>query len=64
MTSPITPLPSDDDALIEACRQKSIELLRTNLSPQGILAATPGARAESRREAARLWPPPPGCGRG
>jgi glycogen debranching enzyme len=43
---------SDDAALIEACRQKSVELLRTNLSPQGILAATPGARAESRGYAA------------
>ncbi|MEK7437040.1 MAG: glycoside hydrolase 100 family protein, partial [Pseudomonadota bacterium] len=29
-----------------------IELLQTNLSPQGILAATPGARAESRGYAA------------
>ena len=52
MTSPITPTPSEDAALIEACRHKSVELLRTNLSPQGILAATPGARAESRGYAA------------
>jgi len=42
----------DGDALIEACRQKSVELLRTNLSPQGVLAATPGARADSRGYAA------------
>ncbi len=42
----------DDDALIETCRQKSLELLRTNLSPGGILAATPGAQAESRGYAA------------
>ncbi len=43
---------ADADALIEICRRKSVELLRTNLSPQGILAATPGARAESRGYAA------------
>ena len=49
---PAAPLALDADALIEACRQKSVELLRTNLSPQGILAATPGARAESRGYAA------------
>ena len=47
-----TPSSSDDETLIETCRQKSVELLRTNLSPQGILAATPGARAESRGYAA------------
>jgi glycogen debranching enzyme len=49
---PAAPPAVDADALIEACRQKSVELLRTNLSPQGILAATPGARAESRGYAA------------
>ena len=47
-----TPHAADGAALIEACRQKSVELLRTNLSPQGILAATPGARADSRGYAA------------
>lgn len=52
MTAPIATLTTGDDALIETCRQKSIELLQTNLSPQGILAATPGARAESRGYAA------------
>jgi hypothetical protein len=37
--------PADDaDAVVESCRQKSVELLRTNLSPQGVLAATHGAR--------------------
>ena len=41
-------LSPEDEALIEACRQKSLELLRANLSPQGILAATPSARAEAR----------------
>lgn len=35
--------------LIETCRQKSIELLRANLTPSGILAATPTERAEERR---------------
>jgi len=38
--------------LVETCRVKAIELLRNNLSPQGILAATPHARAESRGYAA------------
>ena len=52
MTSSIATLPADDEALIETCRQKSLELLRTNLSPQGILAATPGARADARGYAA------------
>ncbi|OGK84768.1 MAG: glycoside hydrolase [Candidatus Rokubacteria bacterium GWC2_70_16] len=46
------PLAADGEALVEACRQKSVELLRTNLSPQGILAATPNARAEARGYAA------------
>ena len=36
------------DALIETCRQGAISLLRKNLSPQGILAATPHPRAEQR----------------
>ncbi|TSA17111.1 MAG: glycoside hydrolase [Betaproteobacteria bacterium] len=48
----VSPPVDNDDALIETCRLKSVELLRTNLSPQGILAATPGARAESRGYAA------------
>lgn len=52
MNTSIAPLSAEDAALIEACRQKSVELLRTNLSPHGILAATPGARAESRGYAA------------
>ncbi len=43
-----TQFSTEDEALIETCRQKSLELLRANLSPQGILAATPSARAESR----------------
>jgi len=47
----VPPAPPDDE-IVEICRQKSVELLRTNLSEQGILAATPGARAESRGYAA------------
>jgi hypothetical protein len=34
--------------VVEAARRRSIELLRRNLSPHGILAATPNARARSR----------------
>jgi len=37
-----------DDALIAECRDRSIALLRENLSPAGILAAHPGARSRSR----------------
>ncbi|MBE0626511.1 MAG: glycoside hydrolase [Burkholderiales bacterium] len=52
MTRPAAPLAAASDELVEICRRKSVELLLTNLSPQGILAATPGARAESRGYAA------------
>jgi hypothetical protein len=38
----------DDVALIERCRREAIRLLRRNLSPAGILAATPGPRARAR----------------
>jgi hypothetical protein len=41
-------LPADEQELIETCRTEAIALLRRNLSPAGILAATPGARAEAR----------------
>ena len=37
-----------DSALVENCRVRSIALLKRNLSPAGVLAATPSARAESR----------------
>ena len=36
------------DALIAACRARSIDLLHRNATPAGILAATPGDRARSR----------------
>jgi glycogen debranching enzyme len=39
---------SDDRVLLETCHERSVELLRRNLSPGGILAATVGKRAESR----------------
>jgi hypothetical protein len=39
---------ADDGALIEACRLRSIELLHANLTPAGILAAAPAARARDR----------------
>jgi Alkaline and neutral invertase len=39
---------SDYRVLLETCHERSVELLRRNLSPGGILAATVGKRAESR----------------
>jgi glycogen debranching enzyme len=38
----------DDQALLQTCHQRSIELLKRNLTQAGILAATPGERAEKR----------------
>ena len=38
----------DERALQEACHARAVELLRRNLAPGGILAATVGKRAESR----------------
>jgi glycogen debranching enzyme len=40
---------ADDDALIEECRLRSLRLLHDNLTPRGILAATPGRQADERR---------------
>jgi glycogen debranching enzyme len=37
-----------DRQLLETCHARSVELLRRNLSPGGILAATPGKRAQLR----------------
>jgi hypothetical protein len=39
---------SDDDALVEECLRHARTLLHRNLSPAGILAATPGPAAEAR----------------
>src|SRR5882672_2752480 len=38
----------DDQTLLETCHRRSIELLKRNLTDGGILAATPGERAEKR----------------
>jgi glycogen debranching enzyme len=38
----------EDRSLLETCHARSIELLRRNLSPGGILAATAGKRADLR----------------
>jgi glycogen debranching enzyme len=38
----------DTSSLLGECRRRAIELLRLNLTAQGILAATPGARAAKR----------------
>ncbi|HEX4674346.1 MAG TPA: glycoside hydrolase 100 family protein, partial [Steroidobacteraceae bacterium] len=38
----------DDSLLLETCHARSVELLRRNLSPGGILAATAGQRADLR----------------
>ena len=39
---------ADDDALIARCSEAAVALLKTNLSPSGILAATPNRRAQSK----------------
>ncbi len=41
-----------DEALVEECASRSIALLKRNLCPTGILAATPGPRARGRGYAA------------
>ncbi len=38
----------DDEALIDECATRATALLHRNLSPHGILAATPGARSRER----------------
>ena len=38
-------LPVDDPALVERCRSAALRLLRTNLTEDGILAATPSQKA-------------------
>src|SRR5262245_8949289 len=42
----------EDAELIDQCRVRAIALLERNLSPHGILAATPSPRATSRGYAA------------
>src|SRR5258708_37566746 len=38
----------DTKSLLYTCHERSIELLKRNLTPEGILAATPGDRAQQR----------------
>src|ERR1700675_3608042 len=38
----------DEQSLLEICHSKSIELLKRNLAPAGILAASPSSRASKR----------------
>ena len=38
----------DEELLLGICRSRSIELLKRNLTPDGILAASPGPRASKR----------------
>jgi glycogen debranching enzyme len=42
----------DKPSLLETCHSKSVELLKRNLTPDGILAASPGSRASKRGYAA------------
>lgn len=44
--------PAGAEARIEAVRARAIDLLKRNLTPAGILAATPGARSRARGYAA------------
>ncbi|HEX4886396.1 MAG TPA: glycoside hydrolase 100 family protein [Casimicrobiaceae bacterium] len=46
----MAPVPDtlDDDAVVDACTERSIALLERNLSPEGILAATPAPDAAAR----------------
>jgi glycogen debranching enzyme len=45
--SPVT-RPLDEHSLLTACHAKSIELLKRNLTPGGVLAASPGPQASKR----------------
>ena len=38
----------DEPSLLDACHQRSVALLQRNLAPEGILAASAGARARAR----------------
>ena len=44
--------PLEPEVLLQTCHERSIELLKRNLTEGGILAATPGARAQQRGYAA------------
>jgi hypothetical protein len=47
MDAPVFPT-AGDDALVDECSSRSVDLLKRNLSPHGILAATPNARSDER----------------
>ena len=38
----------DDQSLLDACHSQSVDLLKRNLTPSGILAASPTPRADKR----------------
>lgn len=40
--------PTDEADLLEECRARALDLLKENLTPAGVLAATPSRRAEQR----------------
>jgi len=40
--------PMEDHALLDICHRQSIELLKRNLTPAGVLAASPSSRARTR----------------
>ena len=40
--------PATDDSLLDLCRRRAIELIKRNLTPAGVLAASAGARARRR----------------
>jgi hypothetical protein len=42
------PKDMSEDTLLAACHERSVELLKRNLSPEGILAATPSPHARKR----------------
>ena len=44
----LPPAPAAEDGCVESCRHASLALLARNLTPRGILAATPTEQAEAR----------------
>jgi glycogen debranching enzyme len=48
MVAPLSRSETPDTALVDECTTRSVELLKRNLTPSGMLAATPGAAAAER----------------